>query len=294
MGVRANKLLEWADEDGIVCLTAIRGEVGAADRLRRLLAAAFGSEWSGVKERELLSAAAGGARPAASLQDWLRDSFFEEHCKLFQHRPFVWHIWDGQRDGFHALVNYHRLVASNGGGRRTLEALTYSYLGDWIQRQQAERGEGREGADGRLAAAFALQTQLQNILTGDPPYDLFVRWKPLHQQAIGWEPDANDGVTLNLRPFMKGELRHGGRKGAGILRWKPKVNWRKDRGTQPAGPPSKEDFPWFWGCPGAGSVDERTDFAGGTRFDGNRWNDLHYTTAAKQAARERRSRQVPG
>ena len=28
------------------------------------------------------------------------------------------------------------------------------------------------------------------------------------------------------------------------------------------------------------------DFAGGTRFDGNRWNDCHYTNRAKQAARE--------
>ena len=293
-GVRANELLEWADEDGIVCLTAIRGEVGAADRLRRLLAAAFGSEWSGVKERELLSAAAGGTRPAASLQDWLRDSFFEEHCKLFQHRPFVWHIWDGQRDGFHALVNYHRLAAPGGEGRRTLEALTYSYLGDWIQRQEAERHAGREGADGRLAAALELQSQLERIRAGEPPFDIFVRWKPLHEQPIGWEPDIKDGVRLNIRPFMNAELRTGGRRGAGILRWKPNIGWKKDRGTDPASLRSREDFPWLWRCPGAGSAGERTDFAGGADCDGIRWNDLHHTSAAKQAAREQASRQMPG
>ena len=46
-----------------------------------------------------------------SLDDWLRNRFFDEHCKLFHHRPFVWHIWDGRkRDGFHALVNYHKLA----------------------------------------------------------------------------------------------------------------------------------------------------------------------------------------
>lgn len=44
-----------------------------------------------------------------TLDDWLRDGFFEQHCALFDQRPFVWHVWDGRRDGFHALVNYHRL-----------------------------------------------------------------------------------------------------------------------------------------------------------------------------------------
>lgn len=42
----------------------------------------------------------------------------------------------------------------------------------------------------------------------------------------------------------------------------------------------KADYPWFWG-------DEKTeDFAGGKTFDGNRWNDCHYTNKVKQAARE--------
>ena len=251
-------------------------------------------------------------KPAASLEDWLRDRFFEEHCKRFHHRPFVWHVWDGHRDGFHALVSYHRLAGSDGTGRRILEVLAYSYLGDWIERQRMQQREGTEGADGRLAGALDLQAVLERILTGEPPCDLFVRWKPLHGQPIGWEPDIDDGVRLNLRPFMSVELRIGGRKGAGILRWKPNVKWSKDRGAEPrearrnrrlswlqdeAGAvdsgadrelrPRKE-YPWFWSCPGGGSLAERTDFHApeDTVFDGNRWNDLHYTRAAKQAARD--------
>jgi hypothetical protein len=47
-----------ADEDGIVCLAPVRGEASAVDRLRKLLAAAFGDEWSAAKERELLLATA--------------------------------------------------------------------------------------------------------------------------------------------------------------------------------------------------------------------------------------------
>lgn len=51
---------------------------------------------------------------------------------------------------------------------------------------------------------------------------------------------------------------------------------------------AREDYPWFWGCRGGGSEAERTDFSGGSAFDGNRWNDLHYTNKAKRAARSRR------
>lgn len=284
---RCRELDGFSDGDGIVCLSATRGEAGAADRLRRLLAAAFGSEWSGAKERELLAAAAEGGSAAESLDEWLRDRFFEEHCKLFHHRPFVWHVWDGRKDGFHALVSYHRLTGASGEGRRTLEAVTYSYLGDWILRQKAEQREGKEGADARLAAALDLQNQLARILEGEPPFDLFVRWKPLHSQPIGWEPDQDDGVRLNIRPFLRAELRTGGRKGAGVLRWKPNVQWSKDRGKEPQSLRPKDEFPWFWGCRGEGSEADRTNFAGGSEFDGNRWNDLHYTTAAKRAARAR-------
>jgi hypothetical protein len=284
---RCRDLDALADRDGIVCLAPTRGETVAADRLRRLLAAAFGSDWSAAKERELLVAAAAGDAPASSLEEWLRDSFFEGHCKLFHHRPFVWHVWDGRRDGFHALVSYHRLAGPDGEARRTLEALTYSYLGDWIERQKAEQREGKAGADGRLAAALDLQAQLARILEGEPPCDLFVRWKSLRRQPIGWEPHIDDGVRFNIRPFMNAELRSGGRKGAGLLRWKPNVTWNKDRGQEPQSLRPKDDFPWFWSCPGEGTPAERTDFRGGPVFDGNRWNDLHYTNAVKRTAREK-------
>jgi hypothetical protein len=126
-----------ADRDGIVPLPAVRGERPAAERLQEVLRAAFGPDWSPALLDRLLTDA--GCKPGTSLDDWLRNHFFEQHCKRFHHRPFVWHVWDGRKDGFHALVNYHRLAGPDGEGRRTLEALTYSYLGDWIARQQAEQ-----------------------------------------------------------------------------------------------------------------------------------------------------------
>ena len=207
---------------------------------------------------------------------YLRDRFFQEHCELFHQRPFIWHIWDGRKDGFSALVNYHKLAGLQ--GKKLLENLTYSYLGDWITRQEAGVKNNESGADDRLLAAKELQDKLQAILHGEPPYDIFVRWKPLHEQPIGWTPDINDGVRMNIRPFMSVELTRG-RKGAGVLRYPPKIKWTKDRGKEPKRP--IKEYPWFW------SWDEKTqDFAGGDRFTGDRWNDLHYSIATKQAARD--------
>ena len=89
---------------------------------------------------------------------------------------------------------------------------------------------------------------------------------------------------------MRAALPSGGRVGAGILRWKPNVKWGKDKGKDRSNDTgettrSRKDFPWFWSCPGTGSEAERTDFRGNSDFDGNRWNDLHYTRAVKEAAR---------
>jgi hypothetical protein len=273
--IGTDELEKLADRDGIVTLSPVKGEQPAAGRLAALLSDAFGGGWSAARLDTLLAQVGFGGK---SLDDWLRDGFFEQHCALFHQRPFVWHIWDGRRDGFHVLVNYHRLVALNGEGRRTLEKLLYSYLGDWIDRQRADQKAGVEGADARVAAAEQLKLQLTNILAGEPPYDIFVRWKQLDEQPIGWEPDVNDGVRMNIRPFMSAKPIGAQARGSCILRTTPKIKWDKDRGKEPQRP--CEVYPWFWGW------DERSsDFTGTKTFDGNRWNDLHYSRAFKEAAR---------
>jgi hypothetical protein len=81
-----------ADGDGIVPISPTKGEAAAAERLRDLLAQAYGAEWSATRQQELLAQV---DCAGSSLEDWLRNAFFEQHCKLFQNRPFIWHIWDG-------------------------------------------------------------------------------------------------------------------------------------------------------------------------------------------------------
>jgi hypothetical protein len=207
---------ELADPDGAVSISPIAGEAPAAERLRALLERAWGDAWSPGKLTELLSQAGAGG---GDLETWLRESFFASHAKLFHNRPFIWHIWDGRKDGFGVLVNYHRL------DRQLLDRITHTLLGNWIETQSDQVRKQLPGAEARLVAAQELQLRLELIAEGEPPYDIYVRWKPLSEQPIGWDPDVSDGVRLNVRPFIT----------AGALRAKFTVNWNKDRGKDPDG-----------------------------------------------------------
>jgi hypothetical protein len=154
-------------------------------------------------------------------------------------------------------VNFHKLDYKN------LETLIYTYLGDWISRQKDDIRNSVDGAQEKLAAAEQLKKKLELILEGegfpdkDNPeksygYDIFVRWKPLEKQPIGWNPDINDGVRLNIRPFIT----------TGVLRFnkKPQINisWDKDRGKD------VESAPWYH------------------LFKGNRINDHHLSLEEKR------------
>jgi hypothetical protein len=255
---KCQSLSTYVDDDGIVCLSPVRGEKSADERLEALLMAAFGDQWNASLRNKLLSEVDCNGK---SLDFWLRDKFFEQHCKLFQNRPFIWHIWDGLPDGFSALVNYHQF------NRQKLERLIYTYLvGDWIRTQNHGVKEGIDGAVLRLQAAQTLKTHLETILQGEAPYDIFVRWKSLAEQPIGWNPDINDGVRMNIRPFIT--VPDVGKKGAGILRTQPNIKWTKDRGND------VESAPWY-----------KLGLEYG-ESEGSRINDHHLSLAEKQAARD--------
>lgn len=254
---KSQRLTFHADNDGIVCIPPVGSERPAADRLMNLLADAYGDAWSNDLLAQLLTSADHAGK---SLETWLRDKFFNQHCALFSSRPFVWHIWDGLRDGFAALVNYHKL------DYKTLEALTYTYLGEWISRQRREADNGVDGAQEKLAAAEALKKRLELILVGEAPYDIFVRWKPIEEQPIGWNPDLNDGVRLNIRPFLS--VPDIGKRSTGVLRDRPNIKWDKDRGSD------VPSAPWYeLGLQYGGKI-------------GDRINDHHLSLDAKRAARE--------
>lgn len=49
---------------------------------------------------------------------------------------FIWNIWDGLRDVFATLVNFHKFDYKN------LETLIYTHLDDWIMRQTKDKDKG--------------------------------------------------------------------------------------------------------------------------------------------------------
>lgn len=112
-----------------------------------------------------------------------------------------------------------------------------------------------EGAEERLDAAPALKTELEKILEGEEPFDIFVRWKKLCDQPLGWDLGVNDGARFNIRPFCE----------AGVLRENTKklnIRWDKDRGKD------VDSAPWV------------------KRFNNERINDHHLSLAEKKTARE--------
>jgi hypothetical protein len=110
----------------------------------------------------------------------------------------------------------------------------------------------RLGDDPRAEAGKILQRKLERVIEGEAPFDIFVRWKPLHAQPTGWEPDLDDGVRLNIRPFIE----------AGVLAHVPNgVHYRTDRGKD------VPSAPWYG------------------MFNGERRNHHHTTLAEKRSAR---------
>ncbi len=231
--------LPEADADGLLALVPVLGVRSLADRLRAYCAAAWGAAWTASTEASLIAAACERAKDKPpkqlTLEAWLRTHAARQHAKLFHDRPFLWWITDGRADGFCAVAHYHRLTRAN------LERLAYTMLGDWITRL---------GTDPRAEAARILQARLADILKGEP-YDIFVRWKPLERQPLGWDPDLDDGVRLNIRPFIE----------AKVLAHEPNVKYGVDRGKDVA------SAPWY------------------ALFKGERRNDHHTSLEEKRAAR---------
>jgi hypothetical protein len=240
--------LPEADADGLLALVPVLGERPLADRLRAYCAAAWGEAWAKGSEAGLIAAACARAKDKPPRQPtfeaWLSTRAARQHARLFHDRPFLWWITDGRSNGFTVVAHYHRLNRAN------LERLAYTMLGDWI---------GRLSDDPRGEAARILQQKLARILEGESPYDIFVRWKLLARQPLGWEPDLDDGVRLNIRPFVE----------AGVLGHVPNVKYSPpDRGNDVA------SAPWYH------------------LFYGKRRNDHHTTLADKRAARAESRRVV--
>ena len=147
-GARRSRAL--ADEDGIVCMPSVRGERPAAERLRALLAAAYGEEWSPAQR--------GGSARRGRLR---RASHSRRGCATTSSPSTASCSTSGRssgRSGTAARTASRPSSTTTGSTDQTLEKLTYTYLGDWIERSSApasRRSGGSRGSARRRARAPA-------------------------------------------------------------------------------------------------------------------------------------------
>ena len=99
------------------------------------------------------------------------------------------------------------------------------------------------------------------ILEGENPYDIFVRWETAERAVNRLEPGPQRRHTPQ-HAFRFSPCPTSARKGAGVLRDKPKINWNKDGGKD------LESTPWYH------------------MFKGDRINDYHLSLVEKRVSRE--------
>jgi hypothetical protein len=101
---RCDELLNFADNDGIVCIPAVRAEPRADERLLEILQAvgqAFQPDVGHFGRQ--------AGKPDLLPEDWL--------CNLFHNRPFIWHIWDGKTFTGDRVNDVHLTNAENQASR---------------------------------------------------------------------------------------------------------------------------------------------------------------------------------
>ncbi len=212
----AVKRVVEADEDGVVPFGSIVGEPSLLERVQEDLHSFFPERDIGQVETEIvneLNRAVKGYRRTRSLAEWLENAFFEYHNSLYKNRPIFWHIASSQGTtsfAFGALIHYHKF------DRARMAKLRSQYLREAIEtfRREAARAD-RDGRtddrielQARLEEVQELDRRLQQVQEGNGDFGIKIPWKTPEEHPVGWDPDLDDGVKVNIEPLQK----------AGVLR----------------------------------------------------------------------------
>lgn len=222
------KRVVGADDDGVVPFVSMAGEPSLLERMLNELHSFFPGRDIGQVETEIvneLNKNVKGYRRTRSIAEWLANAFFEYHSALYKSRPIFWHIASSQgtaRFAYGVLVHYHKF------NRIRMAKLRSQYLREAIDTFRREaaladkeaRADDRAEWQSRLEEAQDLDRRLQWVQEGhregpeggDRDYRILTPWKSSEERPLGWDPDLDDGVKVNIEPLQK----------AGVLRI-PKV-----------------------------------------------------------------------
>ncbi|HEY2294760.1 MAG TPA: hypothetical protein VGM86_29000 [Thermoanaerobaculia bacterium] len=220
----AVKRVVEADEDGVVPFVSMAGEPSLLERVLDQLHSFFPDRDIGQVEIEIvneINQSVKGYRRTRSLAEWLENVFFGYHTDLYKSRPIFWHIASGQGTSpfaFGALVHYHKF------NRDRMAKLRSQYLREAIETFRREaaladkegRADDRAEWQARLEEAQDLDGRLQWIQEGhhegpeggERDFRILTPWKTSEERPLGWDPDLDDGVKVNIEPLQK----------AGVLR----------------------------------------------------------------------------
>jgi len=206
---------KWIDEDGIIPITPGSGEEILIDRFRRFLDEEFGPERGPEVEKEagmILGWKKGdewGRQKPTTLERWFEKKFFKRHVSEFRKRPIAWHL-TSKKGAFQVIVYYHKF---NTDRLRLLRARYIRQALDNLRRQLAEIqavGEDRrtlaqaEELEAKIADVEDFDRRLGHLLEGrEREARIWCPWKEPDKQPVGWDPDINDGVRVNIAPVQR-------------------------------------------------------------------------------------------
>ncbi|MGH8069498.1 MAG: hypothetical protein ACRERE_30525 [Candidatus Entotheonellia bacterium] len=216
-----------ADEDGIVPLIAVSGEMTLLERVHQELVVLFPDRDVNQVEVEItneLRRRVKGYKRTNSIREWLEDVFFDYHVALYKNRPIIWHISSKPDQGeaaFAALIQYHKF------DRNRMAKLRSGYLREALNGFRREAGlasqEGRANDrlewQSKIEETEMLDQRLQWVQEGqhegaegnDRDFRILTPWKSTDERPKGWDPDLDDGVKVNIEPLQRaGALRRNG------------------------------------------------------------------------------------
>jgi hypothetical protein len=206
---------QWIDADGIMPLTLGTGEEILIERFRRFLDAECGPEHGpsveieagqilGWKPRDTW-----GQQKSTTLARWFERDFFKRHVSQFKRRPIAWYL-TSPKGTFQTIVYYHAFDKN----RLTLLRARYVREALELLRKQlgAAQGAGTDrqalarvaDIEAKIADVQAFDERLRRLLEGrDREARIWCPWKTSGEQPVGWDPDINDGVRVNIAPVQR-------------------------------------------------------------------------------------------
>jgi len=205
----------WVDTEGIILLTPGTGKETFIELFRRFLDEEFGTE-NGPKveseAKQILGWKQGdewGRQTPTTLERWFEREFFKRHVSQFKRRPIAWHL-TSSRGAFQAVVYYHKF------DKNGLTLLRARYVRETLDTLRQELGKAQAAGTDRQALAKVadleakiievqdFDVQLQKLLEGrDREARIWCPWKKMEEQPLGWDPDINDGVRVNIAPVQR-------------------------------------------------------------------------------------------